>query len=409
MRKHIVLALLLAPAVTLANGYDVPNVNPRDLAMGASLVAAQNDAAGTYANPASLSRLQAGLNLALAASILEIDTDWKAPSWSDIAGQSASTRFHPVPPPSLFAAYAGKIAGHGAGVGVGANIVGGGNVFWPDDWPGRGRIITVNRKVWGFYLTGGFEIIPQIRIGGGPVYYYTTEYLKQGIQPFPGSFVELSTSGGAWSYDVSGEFQPILSIPLTLGIDYKYQGRQVLDGDAHFSVPPSVSTQDQSVRHVLTYPNVLNAGVAYRVVKPLLVSFGYTWNRYVVYKDDLFQGSKGTSVMVPRHYGNGYTFRLGAEYETTERLTLRIGGERDVSGVNRKFYSPTLPDSNAWTISTGASWKLTPDLAVNGAFFYAFLDQIASQGNVALPGIYSPNAYIISLGVTYRNDFGQKR
>ncbi len=92
----------------------------------------------------------------------------------------ASTKFKPVPPSSLFAAYGTEIAGHGAGVGFGMNVPGGGNVFWNEDWAGRGRIITVDRKVYGFYLTGGVEIVPGLRAGGGLVYYYTTEYLKIG-------------------------------------------------------------------------------------------------------------------------------------------------------------------------------------------------------------------------------------
>jgi ABC-type transport system substrate-binding protein len=64
----------------------------------------------------------------------------------------------------------------------------------------RGRIITVDRKIYGFYLTGGLELIDGLRIGGGAVYYYGAEYLKQGIQPFPDAYGELSTKGGAFSY-----------------------------------------------------------------------------------------------------------------------------------------------------------------------------------------------------------------
>ena len=66
---------LLLPLVALANGYDVPNTNPRDLGMAGSATAAQEDAAAAYANPAALSRLT-GLNVNGALGVLSLNTKW---------------------------------------------------------------------------------------------------------------------------------------------------------------------------------------------------------------------------------------------------------------------------------------------------------------------------------------------
>ena len=74
------------------------------------------------------------------------------------------------------------------------NVPGGGNVFWPSDWAGRHTIISVDRKLFGIYLTGGFEIIPQIRVGGGLVYYYATEKLTV-AKALPGGSDGLVTRG----------------------------------------------------------------------------------------------------------------------------------------------------------------------------------------------------------------------
>ena len=53
--RTFVAAALLAPALALASGFEVINVNPRDLALSFSAVAAQQDAAATFSNwsPAS--------------------------------------------------------------------------------------------------------------------------------------------------------------------------------------------------------------------------------------------------------------------------------------------------------------------------------------------------------------------
>jgi long-chain fatty acid transport protein len=405
--KALFLSLLL-PAAALANGYDVPNVNPRDLALVSSALASQVDAQAAYANPAALAKLR-GLNLSLAASMLDLETKWSGPASGDLAGKSAHTRFKPVFPVSLFAAYGFQLADHAAGLGLGMNVPAGGNVFYPDDWVGRGRIITVDRKVYGFYLTGGFEVLPGLRVGGGPVYYYGTEYLKQGIQPFPDAYGELSTKGGGFSFDLAAEYAlPV--IPLTLAVDYKHKGTMKLSGNGHFVVPegllPGSSTPavDQGVKHDLTYPSILNLGAAYRVTPTVLLNAVFTYNWYSVYKSDEFRGDKGTTISVQRNYGNGRTFRLGGEWDATPALQLRAGLERDLSGLDTSTYSATLPDSSSWCAALGLGWSVQPDLAVQAAFFHAWLDKVTVTGDTELPGSYLTRVWIASLGVTWRMD-----
>ena len=403
--KKLVLAAFLAPAVALANGYDVPNVNPRDLALAGSAVAAQVDAAAAYQNPAALSRVQ-GIDVNVAVSGLFLGTEWQGAG--SLAGQSDKTKFSPVPPVSVFAAYGRELGGRPFGIGFGFNVPGGGNVFWEDGWEGRGRIITVDRKVYAAYLTAGYELIPNLRLGGGLVYYYGTEYLKQGIQPFPDAYGELSTRGGALSFDLAAEYT-LPSIPLTIGADYKYQGKMNLEGDGKFVVPggtlPGSPTPniDQGVEHELTFPSVLNVGLAYRVNDPWLVTFGFTWNDYSVYKADVFEGDRGARIEVPRNYGDGYVFRVGAEYTLRENLKLRAGILRDQSGIDEDFASPTLPDSNAWAGSLGASWGFRQNLAVNAALFYANLDELEATGD-AFPGSYDTSVWIVSAGVSWRTN-----
>ncbi|HVO17894.1 MAG TPA: outer membrane protein transport protein [Anaeromyxobacter sp.] len=410
--QALALSLLL-PAAALANGYDVPNVNPRDLALAASATAAQVDAESAYANPAALSKLS-GLHLSLAASLLDNRTEWNGPSSGDLAGKSSHTQFKPAYPVSLFAAYGFPVGGHAAGVGLGMNVPAGGNVYYPDDWAGRGRIITVDRKIYGFYLTGGLELLEGLRIGGGAVYYYGTEYLKQGIQPFPDAYGELSTKGGAFSYDLAAEYK-LAPIPLTLAADYKYKGTMKLSGNGHFVVPegllPGSATPpvDQGVKHDLTYPAVLNVGAAYRVTPPVLITAGFTYNWYSVYKSDVFQGDKGTSITVQRNYKNGRTFRLGGEWDAARALQLRAGVLRDLSGLDTDTYSATLPDGNAWAAALGLGYSLQRDLAIQAAFFYAWLDKVTVTGDQELPGSYRTNVWIASLGLTWRTDLGGGR
>jgi long-chain fatty acid transport protein len=156
------------------------------------------------------------------------------------------------------------------------------------------------------------------------------------------------------------------------------------------------------VQHTLPYPNQLNAGAAWRPVEPVLLTFGYTWERQVVYREDLFSGDRGVTVIVPRHFNNGYTFRLGTEITPIERLKVRLGGLRDISPANTAFLSPTLPDSDVWAVSGGLGFEIVKGFEINASYFHAFYDQTQTTSTEAFPAIYNTRANIYALSVVWK-------
>jgi long-chain fatty acid transport protein len=249
-----------------------------------------------------------------------------------------------------------------------------------------------------------------LRLGGGLVYYRTTEHLIQGVN-FLGTEgqIELGTTGGALSFDVSAEIKPLESIPLTVAFDYKHQGVQVLNGHAHATgVPVALQPrlQDQSVSHALTYPNQLNLAAAYQVIEPLTVTFDWTWERFHVYQQDLFIGDRGVTVVVPRTYRNGYTLRVGGEYKVMPLLTLRAGVLHDTSPSNENTLSPTLPDSDSIAVSAGVGINLTKSIQVSASYFYDKESTITTTTPPnfygSFQGSYDTRSNIFALSVTWK-------
>jgi long-chain fatty acid transport protein len=258
------------------------------------------------------------------------------------------------------------------------------------------------------YLTGGVQPLPQIKLGGGLIYYRTTEDLVQAFNflgPQDGG-AALGTSGGKVSFDVSAEITPFIGVPLTIGVDYKHKADQTLTGHAHFDNAPAAlgpNTLDQGVTHDLTIPNLLNVGIAYRVLPNLLVTGAWTFDRFIVYKRDLFQGDLGTTVLVNRDYKNGYTFRLGAEMEDVlPKLTVRAGVLRDISPTRPEALSPTIPDSNATAVALGLGYEISPGLALNATYFHAFFDSTNTVGNDVFQGKFETRANIYTIGIAWR-------
>lgn len=402
--KTLVVAALLAPALALASGFEVINVNPRDLALASSGVAAQQDAAATNTNPAALSKLE-GFNLSLAGSMLSLKTKWTAPDDGGAAGLlgTSTTKFAPTPPVAVFAAYGTKVGGRGLGFGFGVGTPGGGQMKWNEDWQGRGRIITVERRMLGFYANAGYEVLPWLRVGGGAVYYYGIQYLKQGIEPFGDAFGELATKGGGFTYELAAEAKLLEN--LTFGVDYKHKGTMAMKGDGHFQVPPALAgpaTQDQGVKQDLTFPNTLAAGFAWKPTKAVQLTLQYSYSRFSVYQEDTFIGDAGLVLTVPRDYRDGHIVRGGVEWFTNDRLTLRFGAMRDFSGLRTSTLSPTLPDSNTTGLATGLSWVVRPGLSLSGALFYGDRDKQTATGTTAFPGSYKTDIWIVSAGVTWK-------
>jgi long-chain fatty acid transport protein len=408
--RKILIALAALPSLALASGYSLPNTNPRDLALSASAVAAQGDAAAAFALPASLSRLE-GPSARLSAGGVTIFHEWKDPTG---ASPSAKIDEKITPIGNLYVGYGGKAAAlgdRGWGVGFGIQPFGGAIVTWPDDWAGRYRITEVDRRVYSGVLTGGIEVLPRVRLGGGFVYYYTTQELTQKawMAPFavnptdpstwnpalPDATATLDVNGGALSFDVSAEWQPLADLPLTIAVDYKHKATQDLDGDVKWQgltpvaqalgqggLAPIFANQDAS--QTLTIPNVLNIGVAYRVTKPLLVTATWTLDRWKVYDADVFTGDRpGAVIAVPRDYSNGWTARAGVEYDVMPALTVRAGAQRDESGLKEEHYSPTLPDASSWAGSLGATWRFGGGLSVDAAAFYAIMDEVKVPASAA--------------------------
>jgi long-chain fatty acid transport protein len=444
----LALLLLVAPSLAVASGYALPNTNPRDLSMSASAVAAQRDAGATFALPAALARMQ-GLSVTLGAGAVNVFAKWTDPTAGAtlppyVAGPLPSPTAEPgtahlaaqaTPFPNAAISYGGRLAipglgDRGWGVGLSVEPFGGARVKWPDGWAGRYRIESVDRRVFSGVLGAGIELHPQIRLGGGLVYYYTWETLTQKVwmEPWaappaltpgtPDAVGKLKVSGGAFSYDASIEIDPLQGVPFTVAVDYKHKATQDLSGDVTWNgVQPFFSTPAaavagpltqvvtaRSAHHQLTIPNTLNVGLAYRLVPPVLLTFTYTFDRWVVYDSDLFVANTGGSINVPRNYGNGHTFRAGVEWSVTPMWQLRAGLQRDQSGLSRATYSPTLPDQSSWAGSLGAGIKLGA-FGVDAAIFYARMDRITATNVGREPGAYSPTDVVFAPTGSFRGSY----
>jgi hypothetical protein len=164
-------AAFIVPAAAFADGYAIPNTNARDLGMAESVVADQHGPSAVFGNSAALAGME---GLGITAGVQGI---YFRSTWSGTTGAlgSTDTLKKLVTPPELYVAYGSKFNDMAYGVGAGFTVVGGGFVFWPDDWQGRTRVFVVDRKVYNFIISGGIEPVKGVKLGLGGVYFRTTQ------------------------------------------------------------------------------------------------------------------------------------------------------------------------------------------------------------------------------------------
>ena len=404
-------ALILAPVAAFAGGYAVPNTNSRDEGMAGSAVANQNGPEAAFANGAALAGTE-GLMTSASGTGIFFNSTWTAPTGT----LTASTNGGPATPPNFNVSYGLKAGGMPIAFGLAAAVPGGGNVQWDDGWAGRASITLVDRRIYSLDVVGAIQPIEMLKLSIGGAYFYGTEHLKQKLVfgGIPDGTAELGTSGGAWSFTAAAELKPLKDVPFKIGLQYKHKADMKLSGSAHFSgVPASLQPAppiggaliDQSATHNLTFPNVINAGVAYEPMKDLSLQAAVTFWRFIVYKDDYFVGSKQLTIHLPFNYTNAMTYRLGGEYGLPQvpGLKVRLGFLRDVTPQPTSTVSPALPTGSNWALSGGVGYDITASLTANLAYEHAWFDAFTvDPTSEAFQGSYKTSADIISFGLVYR-------
>ena len=112
-----------------------------------------------------------------------------------------------------------------------------------------------------------------------------------------------------------------------------------------------------------------------------------------------------------RDFQNSFILRLGAEYVTSDRFTLRGGVLYDKNPIKDERLDPTLPDADRIRLNLGMSYKITNNLSVDLAYlFLMFKERTISSSKefiplmptpVELKGTYSSSAHLIGLNFNY--------
>ena len=419
MRKLFSLSLLtLASASMFAGGYRVSIQGQKQLAMGHTGVAVVNSAEVAFFNPAGMSFLDKKFNLSVGGSALIAKTRFQNSKFNQTAAtDNVGTPF------SLYATY--KI-NDWVSAGLAVYTPYGSAVAWDQDWAGAYLVNNIDLAAIFIQPTVSFKIEDKLSIGGGPIFVQGRVNFNRNLTTNPlfqengsGTDVTLDAKGiSAMGYNIGMMFK--VSDQITLGMDYRSEIiMEARGGDATFSDVPVFAQASPTLQPNTTFdadlplPAELTAGISYKPSDKWLFAFDFNHTKWSVYKslDVKFANNPNASIN-PRNYKDASSYRFGAQYKATEKITLRGGYYIDESPVQDGYFAPETPRNDSTGYTGGLTYQINSKFGIDLSLLYLHFDEIdnsydhATDPTTQAPapsfgGTYKSTVFAPGIGVTY--------
>ncbi|HEX2081030.1 MAG TPA: outer membrane protein transport protein [Longimicrobium sp.] len=290
----------------------------------------------------------------------------------------------------------------------------------------EGRFTGYDNNLRAFYIqpTVAYQVVPGVfSVGVGLDYVLgSIEVHRRQFGPAPLGLgntevadVELSGSGSGLTWQLGG----LLRLGNTsIGARYLESVEIDLDGDATFEpVPTGVAgvdaliaaglPEDQGVATTIEFPAQAVVGIAHRFGDRVALMFDYQrtfWSSFDQLPVEFEEEAPDTLNL---NYNDANTFRLAAELQASDALTLRAGFRYNEAATPRA--TPLLPEGERNYYTLGLGYRVSRAFSTD--FGFQYINQPPRAGAV-LPdgpraGVYESEGMVFSLSFAYR--FGGMR
>jgi long-chain fatty acid transport protein len=308
-------------------------------------------------------------------------------------------------------------------LGVAVNAPFGLRTSFPDIWAGRDY--AANNSYLRTYNASpslAYRFNDLISVGIGAQIQFARATLNRGItlptQIGP-IFADTTLHGDDWAFGFTAGVTITPTPTTTIGIGYRSALNQKIDGSLVLT-GPLAQFSNGSIHTTVDLPDLVSLGVRQRVTPQLTLLGTAEWSNWSrIGTSELLQASGapvlvlGSPAAVEFQYKDGWFFSGGAEYQWSDRLTLRSGVAYEISPVTDRVRVPTIPDNNRIWASVGASWQVWKGFSFDLAYSHIWVKDpsiniSAASGNPSFNGattyIGDVNAHVdvLSLALVYR-------
>lgn len=258
-------------------------------------------------------------------------------------------------------------------VGIGLSVPFGLSSEFSPNWYGRYDSIKTDLTTYNLQPTVAFKVNDWLSVGGGVDIQYVDAELTAAV--YNGATEGLSKLEGddysiGWNIGVTLKPTPATTIGLhhRSGFNHELDGRVIVTGvgAANLNQPGTAN---------LDLPSISSLGIAHDVTDRLTllgqVSF-FEWSSFQTIRATLDNGVIAQDV--PQKYDDTFNFSIGAEYDWSPDLTLRVGYQYDETPTNDVHRTTRTPDGDRNWFTGGVTYKLNDRFTLDFSAAYIHLD-----------------------------------
>jgi len=409
----LAFVMIVGNITTWAGGFKIQDQSTRGMGMADAYIAGVEDSSAIYYNPAALTKLSRPefmSNLYIAHSTTYYD--------GENVDFSSDNRTYLVP--NIYAATPledyDKLS-----LGIGFYSPFGLGSQWGDNFPpntNNQRILLGEIALVNVNPTVAYEISDRLSIGVGIDYLvsqvdqkYTRIY-----GPTTEGDVKLDGFGHDWGYNLGLQWQ--VSEDIIFGLTYRSQIKVDYDGEMKLENFPIMTSSpsgmifrdiETDLETQIDYPAILGTGISWQATDALRFELAAEWTKWSTRSKQVIETDGVPGVMPAKSqpqnldWQDSWVYMLGAEYNVSEKWTIRTGYGYNETPIPDHTADPTQPTGDTHALAIGASYKATESLLLDIAALVSYSEErTLTEKSNAPPGDYDAVGTLFSVGARYQ-------
>ena len=405
------ITLLLSNGVVQAAGFSLTEYSVKGMGSSyAGTTSGIDEPATLYWNPAGLTRLS-GTQFAAGAVLVDFSADFRdngssrtVPTRSGLISIPASGERGESSglfvTPNIYLTHA--LDAHWV-LGLGVHAPFGFETNYDKDWVGRYQAIKSGITTVDINPSLAYRINPQWSIGAGVSAQYVDATLTNAIfTGGPDGLVKLKADDWSIGYNVGLMFEP--NADTRLGLSWRSAIKHHLEGSRELSKMGALNGKVGAETRVEMPANVA-LGLRHRLTDRLALMGDLVWTGWSSFSELRVEFDDGSpDDLTSSNWNNNIRVSLGAEYQLRPQWQLRGGVMFDQTPVpGPQERSPRIPDADRYWISAGASWQVSPAIAIDFAYSHLFFADADINRTIDLAPQVAPGVFTDTLKGRFDN------
>ncbi|CAH1605183.1 aromatic hydrocarbon degradation protein [Vibrio sp. V1B] len=271
-------------------------------------------------------------------------------------------------------------------------------------------------------LNAAYKLNEAVSIGGG-IRYIIADGSIGAVMPPQMGLVEPTLPGQtlkymegddtAWGWQVGTAWQ--INDNNRIGFAYKSAVDLTLEGHANgLAFNPVNPNAKKAGSMDLTLPATAELASFHQLNDQLAVHASINWTDWSSFKELVADFPDSSDLIKSENWEDNYRFAVGTTYKLDQKWTLRSGVAYDMSAVDDKYRTTTIPETDRLWLSVGAGYEWSKNLTLDAGFTYIFAkdapiseprdasDNEAAVFGGAFEGEVTGNVWLIGVQANYK-------